>query len=89
MPNYPQRLNVKLGSPNNISTDMLIIGGGGAGPRAAIEAKKHGADVLIVSEMICRAGLYRSESRGARYRQDYPEPDDNSWLSPCALTFHP
>lgn len=29
-------------------TDILIIGGGGAGARAAIEAKKNNADVLIV-----------------------------------------
>jgi len=40
---------MKLESPNTISTDVLIIGGGGAGLRAGIEAKEHGVDVLIVS----------------------------------------
>ncbi len=32
------------------STDVLVIGSGGAGCRAAIEAKKHGKDVIIVSK---------------------------------------
>ena len=39
------------GKNNNyeiIKTDVLIIGAGGAGLRAAIEAKKSGADVLVV-----------------------------------------
>ncbi|WP_321423075.1 fumarate reductase (CoM/CoB) subunit TfrA [uncultured Methanobacterium sp.] len=30
--------------------DVLVIGSGGAGSRAAIEAKKHGLDVIIVSK---------------------------------------
>jgi succinate dehydrogenase/fumarate reductase flavoprotein subunit len=34
---------------NYASADVLIIGGGGAGLRAAIEAREQGADVLIVS----------------------------------------
>ena len=39
------------GDNNNyelIKTEVLIIGAGGAGLRAAIEAKKSGADVLVV-----------------------------------------
>ena len=32
-----------------ISTEVLIIGGGGAGIRAAIEAHEHGAKVLLLS----------------------------------------
>jgi len=32
------------------STDVLVIGSGGAGCRAAIEAKKHGCEVIIVSK---------------------------------------
>ena len=31
-----------------ISTDVLIIGGGGAGLRAAVEARDHGASVTMV-----------------------------------------
>ena len=40
---------MKLGLPINITTDVLIIGGGGAGLRAAIEAKRHDMNVLLVS----------------------------------------
>ncbi|MCP4725324.1 MAG: FAD-binding protein [bacterium] len=35
---------------NTISTDVLIIGGGGAGFRAAISAQETGADVLLASK---------------------------------------
>lgn len=34
------------------------------------------SNMLTVSEMICRAALNRTESRGAHYRSDYPEEDD-------------
>lgn len=33
-----------------LTTDILIIGAGGAGLRSAIESKKHDADVLVVSK---------------------------------------
>ena len=36
--------------PQRIETDVLVIGGGAAGMRAAIEAKKTGLDVILVSE---------------------------------------
>ncbi len=41
---------MKFSEINRISCDVLIIGGGGAGLRAAIEAKHAGADVLLVSK---------------------------------------
>ena len=41
---------MKFNETNRISCDVLIIGGGGAGLRAAIEAKHAGADVLLVSK---------------------------------------
>ena len=37
-------------------------------------------NMLAVSEMICRAALFRSESRGAHYRQDCPEQNNDDWL---------
>jgi succinate dehydrogenase / fumarate reductase flavoprotein subunit len=35
----------------DVDVDVLIIGGGGSGAAAAIEAKKNGADVLIVTKL--------------------------------------
>jgi succinate dehydrogenase/fumarate reductase flavoprotein subunit len=40
-------LNEKL---RKVSCDILVIGGGGAGLRAAIGAHDSGADVLIISK---------------------------------------
>ena len=37
-------------------------------------------NLLMASEMVCRAALYRNESRGAHYRQDNPEQDNDHWL---------
>ncbi len=45
---------MKAEAMENITTDVLIIGGGGAGLRAAIEAKSRGRRVLLVSRS--RAG---------------------------------
>ena len=33
-----------------------------------------------VTEMIVRAALMRTESRGAHYREDHPERNDQKWL---------
>lgn len=38
------------------------------------------ANMLTVSEMVCRAALTRTESRGAHYRTDYPDEDNEQWL---------
>lgn len=35
-----------------LKTDVLIIGGGGAGLRAAIEARESGAGVLVLSKSV-------------------------------------
>jgi fumarate reductase (CoM/CoB) subunit A len=37
-------------------------------------------NMLTVSEMICRAALTRTESRGAHYRTDFPAEDSERWL---------
>lgn len=37
-------------------------------------------NMLLLSEMVCRAALLRTESRGAHYRSDYPEEDNDRWL---------
>ena len=36
-------------------------------------------NMLTVSEMVLGLALYRKESRGAHYRRDYPEQNDNEW----------
>ena len=41
---------MRLSEPEYIDCDVLIIGGGGAGLRAAIEARHSGASVLIISK---------------------------------------
>ena len=46
--------------------------------RLKVRALKLG-NMLKVAEMVCRAALERKESRGAHYRQDFPE-QDNDWL---------
>jgi len=37
-------------------------------------------NMLEVSEIITRASIIRKESRGAHFREDYPEIDDKNWL---------
>ncbi len=44
--------------------------------RSALELE----NILEYSEMIARAALAREESRGAHYRVDFPETDDENWL---------
>ncbi len=38
-------------------------------------------NLLEVAELTTRSALERCESRGAHYRADYPEPDDEHWLA--------
>lgn len=42
-------------------------------------------NMLLLSEMICRAALMRTESRGSHYRTDYPEEDNTNWLKNIIL----
>jgi succinate dehydrogenase/fumarate reductase flavoprotein subunit len=37
-------------------------------------------NLLLLSEMVCRTALLRTESRGSHYRSDYPEEDNTNWL---------
>jgi succinate dehydrogenase/fumarate reductase flavoprotein subunit len=37
-------------------------------------------NMVLHAEMILRASLFRTESRGQHYREDYPRRDDPAWL---------
>ncbi len=43
---------------------------------------------LTVAEMICRAAVMRTESRGAHYRSDHPEEDTQHWLKNIEISRH-
>ncbi|MBN1367174.1 MAG: FAD-binding protein [Dehalococcoidales bacterium] len=45
--------------------------------RSAHEAKNR----IMAAEMILRSSLFRKESRGAYYREDYPNRIDSDWLA--------
>jgi succinate dehydrogenase/fumarate reductase flavoprotein subunit len=47
--------------------------------RSLIKALEY-KNLLLVSEMVCRAALFRTESRGAHFRSDYPDEDNQNWL---------
>ena len=49
------------------------------GAKDLIQAVKM-ANMLTVSEIVCRAALTRTETRGAHYRADFPEEDNEHWL---------
>ncbi len=38
-------------------------------------------NMVLNAEMILRASLFRTESRGVHYREDYPRRDDPTWLA--------
>jgi succinate dehydrogenase / fumarate reductase flavoprotein subunit len=42
--------------------------------------------MLDVAEMVARAALFRTESRGCHYREDFPEMDNQSWLHHTQLS---
>jgi succinate dehydrogenase / fumarate reductase flavoprotein subunit len=37
-------------------------------------------NILLIAEIIARGAIMRQESRGAHYRNDFPERDDDKWL---------
>ena len=37
-------------------------------------------NMLTISRILCRSALLREESRGAHYRSDFPDEDNDKWL---------
>ncbi len=59
-------------------TDVLVIGGGGAGARAAIEAKKHNVDVLVVVKgLFGRSGCTVMAEGGYNAAFGFLDKEDN------------
>jgi len=66
---------VNYGKENEVSADVLILGGGIAGCHAAINAAKRGARVVIVE----KGAVYRSGSGGAGVDHWH-----NAYTNPCS-----
>jgi succinate dehydrogenase/fumarate reductase flavoprotein subunit len=45
-------------------------------------------NMLLNAEMKLKASLFRTESRGAHYRKDFPEKDDKNWLAWVIISKH-
>lgn len=75
----------KIKVTKNISTDVLIIGGGGAGIYAAVEAVRGGTKVLIVSKgkagnsgnTIMIGGSYSMDGYSAKHTYGFEQADDS------------
>lgn len=62
-------------APKQMNTDVLVIGGGGAGLRAAIAAAKHGVKVVLVSQS--RAGYGNNTAIAAGNMCVVIKPEDS------------
>lgn len=73
----PRRLEGALASIEYLRNDVAprMIARDGHELRLAHET----ANMLLNAEMKLRAGLFRTESRGTHYRQDFPARDDKDW----------
>jgi succinate dehydrogenase/fumarate reductase flavoprotein subunit len=62
--------------------DLKTAGHGASikGPKELIRFLEF-QNMLLISEMVTRAAIMRQESRGSHWREDYPEEDDEKWLS--------
>ncbi|MCW3836208.1 FAD-binding protein [Sphingomonas canadensis] len=74
----PRRLDGALASIEYLRSRVVphMVAGDGHQLRVAIEAQ----NMLLNAEMKLRAGLFRTESRGTHFREDYPFRDDANWF---------
>ena len=69
----------------DITTDVLVIGGGGSGMTAAISATENGADVLLVEKMQFLGGAAsisggQVNAGGSNYQKEHGVTDDSAEL---------
>ena len=55
-----------------------------SGPNDLIKRLEY-QNMRSVAQMVCRAALERTESRGSHCRRDYPEEDNQNWLKNIIL----
>jgi succinate dehydrogenase/fumarate reductase flavoprotein subunit len=67
------------GTPETVGADVLVIGGGGVGLRAAIEARAQGADVLLVSQSRVGHGSNTAIAGGAFAAVGDAPAEGDSW----------
>ncbi|MEV0148342.1 MULTISPECIES: FAD-binding protein [unclassified Nonomuraea] len=58
------------------AVNVLVIGSGAAGLRAAIAASDAGCEVLVVAKATALGAIARRETRGCHNRSDYPQLDE-------------
>lgn len=73
-----ESLNQVLEDAGQISNELV--------PRLSIEntpeliAALELRNMLLVADIVAKAALMRTETRGSHYREDFPERDDSKWL---------
>ena len=71
------------------SCDVLVIGGGVAGMLAAIEAKKEGAEVILLTKATFPSGSSSMARGGFSSALDTPGPDAKQRFTSCMIYFEP
>jgi succinate dehydrogenase/fumarate reductase flavoprotein subunit len=71
-----KRKAMQFKESETVSCDILVIGGGGTGLRAAVEARERGADVLVVSKSRVGYGNNTYISKAALSATGWGDPKD-------------
>ena len=66
------------------NTGVLILSEMAGAAKELVEALEL-QNLLLCGEMLGKAALMRSESRGSHYREDHPQRDDANWLKSIAV----
>ena len=44
------------------------------------------SNMLLIARAVVKSALYRTESRGAHFRIDFPEKDDQNWKKTITIS---